>query len=463
MLDWPKVREPQLRPELERSMAIVQELVEVVSKERQKGGRKLRWPLKLIAVRTATPEAAEALATLRSIFLDQVNAKDLAILGSTDEFRGTMVVAKPDAAAIGKTYKGLAPKIVKLLTSRPAEEIRRAFERGSYALQVEGQTLSIDPSMVRLEKGLPLDVARVETPHGEVYLDLRVTPELQAEAHARELIRRIQQMRKDLDLDVDDFIATVIKTDKEFGSSLDSQKAFIARETRSRSLTFADKPVESEHVIEWKDVDGHAVTIGVTPLHLSEAIREFTRISGITVQKAMTLFDAGYKSLATLRAATKQELAAVDGLAPGDIDRILESLASPEKVEAICRICQASVPSETRRCPRCGEAMTTEATPCPRCNSAIPPGAETCPVCGFALSVQTTHGTPSRVACVACGELIPVGSSECPSCGAPQRLRAASVSTGASGDAPPPLLKDSSSRSEEHTSELQSPYDLVCR
>src|SRR5438128_5416630 len=252
-------------------------------------------------------------------------------------------------------------------------------------------------------------------------------------------------MRKDLDLDVDDFIATVIKTDKELAASLDSQKAFIARETRSRSLTFTDKPVESEHVVEWKDVDGHAVTIGVTPLHLSEAIREFTRISGITVQQAMTLFDAGYKSLATLRAATKQELAAVDGLAPGDIDRIFEFLASPEKSEALCRICQASVPSGMRRCPRCGEAPTSEAIPCPRCSSAIPPGAEACPVCGFALSVQTTHGTPSRVACVACGELIPVGSSECPSCGAPQRLRAASVSSGAIGDALPPLLKDSSS------------------
>ena len=245
-----------------------------------------------------------------------------------------------------------------LLKPFDRDRFRKALERGPYALQVDGQTFSIEPEMVHLEKGLPADVARVETPHGEVYLDLRVTPELLAEAYARELIRRIQQMRKDLDLDVDDFIATVIKTDKEFASSLDSQKAFIARETRSRSLTFADKPVESEHVVEWKDVDGHAVTIGVTPLHLSEAIREFTRISGITVQKAMALFDAGYKTLATLRAATKQELAAVDGLAPGDIDRIFEFLASPEKSEALCRVCQASVPSGMRRCPRCGEALT---------------------------------------------------------------------------------------------------------
>src|SRR5438552_3792468 len=64
LLDWPSAQEERLQPDLERSMSIVQELVEIVSKERQKGGRKRRWPLKLIAVQAPTPEAATALATL---------------------------------------------------------------------------------------------------------------------------------------------------------------------------------------------------------------------------------------------------------------------------------------------------------------------------------------------------------------------------------------------------------------
>jgi len=288
-------------------------------------------------------------------------------------------------------------------------------------------------------------VVRVETPHGEIYLDLRVTPELQAEAYAREILRRIQQMRKDLDLDVDDFIATVIRTNKEFAATLEAQQAFIARETRSRSLTFTDKAVASEHVVEWKDVDGHGVTIGVTPLHLSESIREFTRIPGLTMAKAMALFDAGYKSLAALRSATKQELLAVDGLDAGDVDRITEFLAVPEKKDAVCPTCQASVAADARRCPRCGEPMALEATPCPRCKSAIPPGADACPVCGFALIGQAAPGTPSRTPCVACGELILAGSSECPSCGAPQKRPVPLVSSPTGEDEAPALLKDSSS------------------
>ncbi|MGI0150221.1 MAG: class I tRNA ligase family protein, partial [Thermoplasmata archaeon] len=130
MLDWPSPEEERLRPDLEQSMAIVQELVEIVSKERQKGGRKLRWPLKLVAIKGPTLEAAAALETLRGIFLEQANAKDLAILKAAEEFPGMALVLKPDAAAIGKAYRVLQPKIMKLLASRPAEEIKKGLDKG---------------------------------------------------------------------------------------------------------------------------------------------------------------------------------------------------------------------------------------------------------------------------------------------------------------------------------------------
>src|SRR5438309_396037 len=302
----------------------------------------------------------------------------------------------------------------------------------------------IERSMVRFEKAMPAEVIRVPTAYGELYLDLRMTPELQGEAYAREIIRRIQQMRKDIDLDVDDFIETVVKTSKDFATMLGSQKEFMARETRSRKFTFAEGTVESEYVVEWNDVDGHSVTIGVTPLHMSEALRDFTRIPGITVPKAVALFDAGYKSLGALRAATKQELAQIEGLQGADAVRILDALAAKKEVPLFCPTCGASISASARRCSRCGEPVTTKTTPCPRCKAAIPPGADKCPVCGFVLSIAGV-GSPSRIACVACGELIPAGSTECPSCGAPQARAASPPARTASEDEPPPLLKDSSS------------------
>jgi RNA polymerase subunit RPABC4/transcription elongation factor Spt4 len=354
------------------------------------------------------------------------------------------LVVKPDPAAIGKAYRVLQPKIVKLLENRSADEIKKALDKGHLQLGVEGQIVTIEPSMVRFEKAMPVEVVRVSTAHGELYLDLRITPELQAEAYAREVIRRIQQMRKEIDLEVDDFIEVIVKTNKDFARMLEGQKEFMARETRSRKFTFTDGAVDSEYVVEWNDVDGHSVTVGVTPLHMSEALRDFTRIPGITVAKAVALFDAGYKSLAALRAATKQELAQIEGLQSSDAVRILDALAAKKEVPLVCPTCGASVSASARRCSRCGEPVTTKTTPCPRCKASIPPGADKCPVCGFVLSTAPV-GTPSRIACIACGELIPAGSTECPSCGAPQGRVAAIAARILSEDEPPPLLKDSSS------------------
>jgi isoleucyl-tRNA synthetase len=418
MLDWPTAREEHFDTKLEASMAIVQELIEIASKERQKGGRKLRWPLRLIAVKPTTPEAAAAVESLQAIVLDQANAKEFVVLKPNEEFPGTVLKAKADLAAIGRAYKALLPKVAKVLEARPPEEIRKALEKGPYEIGIEGQVVTIEPSMVRFERRMPDQVVAAETPHGELYLDLRVTPELQAEAYAREIVRRIQQMRKEIDLEVDDFIVTTVKANKDFAAMLDREKELIARETRSRTLSFTDKPVDEEYIVEWNDVGGQSVTIGVTPLHASEALREFTRVPGITPAKAMALFDAGYKSLAALRQATKQELVAVDGLDPTDASRIPDALAKAPPTPMPCSVCGAPLPRDARRCPRCGEPTTEEADWCSRCGSAVMPGADACTVCGLPVVRERKGAPPSRVPCASCGEMIPARAPRCPSCGA---------------------------------------------
>ncbi|HYM40062.1 MAG TPA: DUF835 domain-containing protein, partial [Thermoplasmata archaeon] len=332
------------------------------------------------------------------------------------------LVAKPDPAPIGKTYKSLWPKIATALAKRSPEGMQRALAKGALSMRVAGRTVKITPDMVRFERKLPEAVALVRTPYGELYLDLRITPEIQAEAYAREVIRRIQQMRKDMNLDVDDYVVTSLKASGALAAALESQRDLVARETRSRILTLGDRDVQGEVVVEWNDVDGQNVTIGLTPLHMTEALREFTRLPGLSTAKAMLLFDAGYKSVAALRAASRGELAAIEGLDPQDPIRIVEALAQPGDASVPCPVCEAPVAKGARRCARCGEPVSGETVSCPRCNTPVPPGLESCPVCGLVLSVPSApRPGPSRVACAACGEYIPVGSDVCPSCGARQK------------------------------------------
>ena len=357
MLDWPRADASRADAALERSMAIVQELVEAVAKERQKRGRKLRWPVRIVALKGATEEAAKALSLLRHVVLAQANAKDLVVLKPSEEFPGMSLALTPNQAAIGKAYRALWPKIAKVLESRPAEEVKKAIDAGGYNVGIDGQIVTIDASMVAFGRTMPEDVAVLATPHGEVIVDLRVTPEIRTEGYAREVIRRVQQMRKDTDLDVDDYVVTKVKAGRDVASAVEALRETIARETRSRTLEVVDGRIEAEHVVEWPDVDGQSVTIGITPLRVGEALRVFTRIEGITPTKAIALFDAGYGSLAALRAVTKQELASVEGLEAGDPARIVASVASASAVPKSCAACDAPLPEGATGCPRCGEPV----------------------------------------------------------------------------------------------------------
>ncbi len=363
MLDWPGRHPERLDPALEASMAIVQELVETVSKERQKGGRKLRWPVRLIAASHLTPEAQTALTSLQSIFMDQCNSKQLALLTPGEEFPGMTLVLKPDPAPIGKAYRALWPKIAAALETRPADEVKRALDQGGYLLSVDGQSVTIRPDMVRFERKMPAEVALVKTAHGELMIDMRVTPEVRAEGYAREVIRRIQQMRKEVDLDVDDYVTTTLRASRDLAAALETQRELVARETRSRVLNLVDGEVKGEVVVQWDDVEGQSLTVGLTPLHMAEALREFTRLPGVTPAKAVLLFDAGYKSLAALRAASRAEIAAVEGLEPGDADAIVRALSAPLAAPRPCPTCGAPLPASARQCPRCGEDAARPAEP----------------------------------------------------------------------------------------------------
>lgn len=367
MLDWPGREPARVNSDLEKSMAIVQELVETVSKERQKGGRKLRWPVRLIAAGNLRPEAHAALTSLKPIFLDQCNAKELALLQPGEAFPGMSYVLKPDPASLGKAFRALWPKIAAALEARPADEVKRGLDQGKYELRVDGQSVTILPDMVRFERTMPEDVALIETSHGELMIDMRVTPEVRAEGYAREVIRRIQQMRKDVDLDVDDYVTTTLHASRDLAAAVEAQRDLVARETRSRILNLVEGDVKGEVVVHWDDVEGQSLTVGLTPLHMAEALREFTRLPGVTAPKAVLLFDAGYKSLAALRAASRAEIAAVEGLEPGDADAIVRALAAPPTLQVPCPACGAPLPPNARRCPRCGEeSMPVAAPPAPR-------------------------------------------------------------------------------------------------
>jgi isoleucyl-tRNA synthetase len=103
-----------------------------------------------------------------------------------------------------------------------------------------------------------------------VYVDTSLTDEIEAEGYARDVVRRIQEMRKRLDLAVDEEIHTAIEVDDDRVAALvDRHRDLIAEETRTEAFVDLDADETMDLVEEW-DVEGISVTIGIDRLEAAE-------------------------------------------------------------------------------------------------------------------------------------------------------------------------------------------------
>ena len=111
---------------------------------------------------------------------------------------------------------------------------------------------------------MPRDKEPCDYSEGQIVIDFDVTPEIEAEGYARELIRRIQQMRKDMKLNVEQYIDIDVGAEEYLNKLFSTWKDFIAGEVRAKNLTFSE-PTEGDGFKVW-DITGKNVSIKVVPL-----------------------------------------------------------------------------------------------------------------------------------------------------------------------------------------------------
>ena len=265
MCDWPTVNESLLDERLNRDMDIARKIVESTSNARQKAKRKLRWPVSKIVITPDSEDVATAVKDLQGVIKEQTNAKSIVLLNPGEPNPELGVEVVPNPKTIGPAFKGEAGKVIAALKSADGKVVRAAIERkGENVLMLpEGEAI-ITPDMVSFRDVIPETLAMGEFAGGKLYVDTELTPELEAEGYTRELIRRIQDMRKDLNLNVEDRIKSdVYVGDDRIRCLVDSMRDLIMGEVRADSLDIkADKSVSGALVKDW-DVEGIPMTIGI--------------------------------------------------------------------------------------------------------------------------------------------------------------------------------------------------------
>ncbi len=261
MCDWIEPKEEFIDTELEMHMDIIRKIAEASSNARQKLKRKLRWPVKRIIIAPEKDEVTTAVESLKSVLKEQTNAREIVLLKTGEAWDELGVEVAPNYSTIGPVFKKDAGKIIAELKEADARKVKKSIEEeGSFELR----SGVITKDMVSFREIIPPAISQAGFSGGEVYVDTDLTKEIESEGYAREVIRRIQDMRKELDLDVEEEISAAVEIrDDKVAKLVYELKEFIAGEVRARSLVIgSDVEVDGALVKEW-DVEGVRMRMGI--------------------------------------------------------------------------------------------------------------------------------------------------------------------------------------------------------
>jgi isoleucyl-tRNA synthetase len=270
MCNWPKPNPELMDKNLDLQMEIVRNVISAVAYARQKKQVKLRWPVKHVYVVTTDNTTYTALNTLRAVFLDQTNSKELTLMPPGTEPGFVHKIVEPKYAKLGPRLKEKTVDVVKKLKSLDGQTVKEQLARtGVYFLKLDdGSELKLTTEDLLFKEELPAHISTAYSKYGVVYVDTTRTPELLAEALSREVVRRAQLMRKEMDLKIEEYVNLIIKPqEKETANLLRKMQDYILSEVRIKALVILEpdesfKPSSRMYFRDW-DIEGESITISL--------------------------------------------------------------------------------------------------------------------------------------------------------------------------------------------------------
>ncbi|MEY4289742.1 MAG: hypothetical protein RLZZ30_1830, partial [Bacteroidota bacterium] len=205
LANFPKADEAYIDKRLESQMELAQKSCSLVLGLRKKHMIRVRQPLQKIMIPVLNQDIADQLTHVKELILSEVNVKELDLL--TDGAGMLVKSIKPNFKTIGPKYGKQMKSIASLVAGLSQEDIASVEQQGGWSGEVDGTHIELDMADFEINaQDIPGWLVASEGGI-TVALDITITEELKAEGIARELVNRIQNMRKDAGLEVTDRIA----------------------------------------------------------------------------------------------------------------------------------------------------------------------------------------------------------------------------------------------------------------
>ena len=230
--------------EQEERMALAQQVTSMIHSLRKKEAISVKQPLQRIAIPALNAEQQERIEAMKQLILDEVNVKEIEFV----EGAGMLVKkVKCNFRTMGKKF-GKQMKAVASAVAEMGQEQIAMLEQGSVTLVVEGAEALIELEDVEIySEDIPgWSVANAGTL--TVALDLTITEELRLEGMAREIIRSIQQLRKDSGFEITDRIIVTLPDNEDTRACLNANYDYVASQVLATEVRFAGEAIAVEKV-----------------------------------------------------------------------------------------------------------------------------------------------------------------------------------------------------------------------
>lgn len=247
---FPTYDEALIHPALEEQMALAQQITSMVLALRRKVNIKVRQPLCKIMVPVLSEEMLTNLTAIKALVMSEVNVKEMELLTQT---QGILVKnIKANFKTLGPKYGKQMKAIAAAMAGFSQADIARLEAEGSYTLNIDGGSIQIGLEDAEItSQDIPGWLVLTENKL-TVALDITVTDELLKEGLARELVNRIQNLRKENGFEVTDRIDIAIETQASMANTLQTYGDYIKNQVLANSLTQTDT-LQDAHILDFDE------------------------------------------------------------------------------------------------------------------------------------------------------------------------------------------------------------------
>ena len=249
--DFPVCQEALIDKNLEERMQMAQTISSMVLALRRKVNIKVRQPLHILMVPVLDEHQKESIEAVKQLILNEVNVKDMKFVDNT---AGILVKRiKPDFKKLGPRYGKIMKALAAAIQQMSQDDINAFEKAGTFTLQVDGQEAVLERADVEIiSEDIPGWLVANEG-RLTVALDITVTDELKKEGLARELVNRIQNLRKSSGFEITDKVNITLASSAEMDGAVEAYQEYIKSQVLANNLVITAEPISDATSLDFED------------------------------------------------------------------------------------------------------------------------------------------------------------------------------------------------------------------